>query len=133
MVGHPCVVWIKGSQRHVRGVVAGLQTASCFSAMLGNIAHLSATIPGADMNDLQALIMELRLTTGLAKTIPSAAFGASNIGSNGTLAARAKSPHFGIHWRQLENFTSLPLCRLSRATSLQDMMSRIRPSYRSAS
>ncbi len=61
--------------------------ASCFlRAMFGNVARLGATIPGPGVNELQALIMEVLLTTGLVSTILGTASGARNIGSNGALA-----------------------------------------------
>ena len=66
---------------------AGGIAASCFlRAMFGNIARLGATIPGAGVNELEALIMEVLLTTGLVSTILGTASGARNIGSNGALA-----------------------------------------------
>ncbi len=66
---------------------AGGIAASCFlRVMFGNVAHLGATIPGPGVNELQALIMEVLLTTGLVSTILGTASGARNIGSNGALA-----------------------------------------------
>lgn len=66
---------------------AGDIAASCFlRAMFGNVARLGATIPGPGVNELQALIMEVLLTTGLVSTILGTASGARNIGSNGALA-----------------------------------------------
>ncbi len=62
-------------------------SASCFlRAMFGDVARLGATIPGPGVNELQALIMEVLLTTGLVSTILGTASGARNIGSNGALA-----------------------------------------------
>lgn len=61
--------------------------ASCFlRAMFGNVARLGATIPGPGVSELQALIIEILLTTGLVSTILGTASGARNIGSNGALA-----------------------------------------------
>ncbi len=66
---------------------AGGIAASCFlRVMFGNVAHLGATRPGPGVNELQALIMEVLLTTGLVSTILGTASGARNIGSNGALA-----------------------------------------------
>ena len=66
---------------------AGGIAASCFlRVMFGNVARLGATIPGPGVNELQALIMEVLLTTGLVSTILGTASGARNIGSNGALA-----------------------------------------------
>jgi aquaporin Z len=66
---------------------AGGIAASCFlRAMFGNTACLGATIPGPGVNDLQALIMEVLLTTGLVSTILGTASGARNVGANGALA-----------------------------------------------
>ncbi|MBW4049683.1 MAG: hypothetical protein HIU89_17735 [Proteobacteria bacterium] len=66
---------------------AGGIAASCFlRAMFGSVARLGATIPGPGVNELQALIMEVLLTTGLVSTILGTASGARNIGSNGALA-----------------------------------------------
>jgi aquaporin Z len=61
--------------------------ASCFlRAMFGNIGCLGATIPGQGVTCIQALIMEVLLTTGLVSTILGTAAGARNVGSNGALA-----------------------------------------------
>jgi aquaporin Z len=57
--------------------------------MFGNIARLGATIPGPGVSDVQALVMEVLLTTGLVSTILGTASGARNIGSNGALAVGA--------------------------------------------
>jgi aquaporin Z len=65
----------------------GGMAASCFlRAMFGNIARLGATVPGSGVSDVQALVMEVLLTTGLVSTILGTASGARNIGSNGALA-----------------------------------------------
>ncbi len=66
---------------------AGGIAASCFlRAMFGNVARLGATIPGTGINEMQALIMEVLLTTGLVSTILGTAAGARNVGPNGALA-----------------------------------------------
>jgi aquaporin Z len=66
--------------------VGGLAAAGFLRAMFGNIAHLGATIPGRGVTEIQALFMEVLLTTGLVSTILGTASGARNIGSNGALA-----------------------------------------------
>jgi aquaporin Z len=72
---------------YVTAQCAGGLAASCFlRAMFGNIAQLGATIPGQGVTNVQALIMEVLLTTGLVSTILGTASGARNIGSNGALA-----------------------------------------------
>jgi len=72
---------------YVTAQCAGGLAASCFlQAMFGNIAQLGATIPGQGVTNVQALIMEVLLTTGLVSTILGTASGARNIGSNGALA-----------------------------------------------
>jgi aquaporin Z len=55
-------------------------------AMLGNIGRLGATLPGAGVSQMQALAMEVLLTTGLVNTILGTASGARNIGTNGAIA-----------------------------------------------
>lgn len=54
--------------------------------MFGTIGLLGATTPGQGISGLQALIMEVLLTTGLVSTILGTASGARNIGANGALA-----------------------------------------------
>jgi aquaporin Z len=72
---------------YVTAQCTGGLAASCFlRAMFGNIAQLGATIPGQGVTNVQALIMEVLLTTGLVSTILGTASGARNIGSNGALA-----------------------------------------------
>ncbi|MGO8993873.1 MAG: MIP/aquaporin family protein [Polyangiaceae bacterium] len=69
---------------------AGGMAASCFlRAMFGNIARLGATMPGPGVSDVQALVMEVLLTTGLVSTILGTASGARNIGPNGAVAIGA--------------------------------------------
>jgi aquaporin Z len=77
--------------RRVPGYIAaqtgGGIAAACFlRAMFGTIGSLGATVPGPGFSNLQALIMEVLLTTGLVSTILGTASGARNIGSNGALA-----------------------------------------------
>ncbi len=62
--------------RRVPGYVAaqcagGLAASGFLRAMFGNIARLGATIPGPGVSDVQALVMEVLLTTGLVSTIPA--------------------------------------------------------------
>jgi aquaporin Z len=67
--------------------IAGGLSASCFlRVMFGNIAHLGGTIPNPGITQIQALVMEVLLTSGLISTILGTASGARNIGSNGALA-----------------------------------------------
>jgi aquaporin Z len=49
-------------------------------AMFGRTGMLGATVPGAGINDLQAVLMELVLTAGLLSTILGTASGAQNVG-----------------------------------------------------
>jgi aquaporin Z len=49
-------------------------------AMFGKLAMLGATVPGARIDDLQAVAMELVLTVGLVSTILGTASGAQNVG-----------------------------------------------------
>ena len=54
-------------------------------ALLGNLGDLGATVPGAGISDLQAMMMELVLTVGLVSTILGTASGAQNVGVFGAL------------------------------------------------
>jgi aquaporin Z len=49
-------------------------------AMFGGVGMLGATVPGAGIDDLQAMLMELVLTVGLVSTILGTASGAQNVG-----------------------------------------------------
>jgi aquaporin Z len=70
----------------VAQAVGGIAAAAFLRGMFGTIGHLGATEPGAGVSALQALAMEVVLTTGLVNTILGTASGARNIGSNGALA-----------------------------------------------
>ena len=67
-------------------IVGAIAAASFLRAMFGTAGSLGATTPGPGVSDLEALAMEVMLTTGLVSTILGTASGARNIGSNGALA-----------------------------------------------
>jgi aquaporin Z len=67
-------------------LVGGIAATTLLRSMFGTIGLLGATTPGQGMSILQALAMEVLLTTGLVSTILGTASGARNIGSNGALA-----------------------------------------------
>jgi aquaporin Z len=66
--------------------VGGIAAALFLRAMFGSVGSLGGTAPGAGVTELQALGMEVLLTTGLVNTVLGTASGARNIGSNGALA-----------------------------------------------
>jgi aquaporin Z len=66
--------------------VGGIAAAIFLRAMFGTVGELGATVPGAGVSALQALAMEVLLTTGLMNTILGTASGARNIGTNGAIA-----------------------------------------------
>ncbi len=70
-------------------VAGGLLAAFFLRAMFGTAGNLGATVPGTGVNTLQALAMEVLLTTGLVNTILGTASGARNIGANGAIAVGA--------------------------------------------
>jgi aquaporin Z len=70
----------------VAQLVGGLAAAAFLRAMFGTVGGLGATIPGAGIGDIKALVMEVVLTAGLVSTILGTASGARNVGSNGALA-----------------------------------------------
>ena len=75
---------------YIAAQCAGGMAASYFLlAMFGHVAQLGATFPGPGVSDVQALVMEVLLTTGLVSTVLGTASGARNIGSNGALAVGA--------------------------------------------
>jgi aquaporin Z len=72
---------------YIAAQTGGGIAAACFlRAMFGTAGLLGATAPGPGFTNLQAVIMEVLLTTGLVSTILGTASGARNIGSNGALA-----------------------------------------------
>ncbi len=72
---------------YVLAQVAGAIAAAAFlRAMFGTAGHLGASLPGVGISPLQALFMEVLLTTGLVSTILGTASGARNVGSNGAIA-----------------------------------------------
>jgi aquaporin Z len=72
---------------YIIGQIAGGVAAAIFlRAMFGTAGGLGATEPGAGVSALQAVAMEVLLTTGLVNTVLGTASGARNIGSNGAIA-----------------------------------------------
>ena len=67
-------------------IAGGIAAAAFLYAMFGTAGDLGATRPGAGVNFVQALLMEVLLTAGLVSTILGTASGARNIGSNGAIA-----------------------------------------------
>ncbi len=65
-------------------------TLSCLFllALLGDIEHLGATLPGAGYHDWQAFLMEIALTAGLRRAIPGTTSAPQNVGTIG----RARGP-----------------------------------------
>jgi aquaporin Z len=55
-------------------------------AMFGKVGMLGATVPGAGIDNLQAMLMELVLTVGLVSTILGTASGAQNVGALSAVA-----------------------------------------------
>jgi aquaporin Z len=54
-------------------------------AVLGNVKHLGATLPGPGYEAWQAFLMEIALTAGLVSVILGTASGAQNVGTLGAL------------------------------------------------
>ena len=69
----------------VAQLVGALAAALFLRAVFGNIGNLGATLPGAGVTELQALLIEILLTAGLTNTILGTASGARNVGTNGAL------------------------------------------------
>jgi len=67
-------------------IVGGIAAAIFLRTMFGTAGELGATVPGAGVSPVRALLMEVLLTTGLVNTILGTASGARNIGSNGAIA-----------------------------------------------
>lgn len=61
-------------------LVGSILACLLLSAMFGKVGRLGATEPGPGISDLQALIMEFVLTTGLVSTILGTASKAQNLG-----------------------------------------------------
>jgi len=70
-------------------IAGGVAAAIFLRVMFGTIDNLGATLPGTDVSAVQALAMEVLLTTGLVNTILGTASGARNIGTNGAVAVGA--------------------------------------------
>jgi len=56
------------------------------AALFGRVGHLGATVPGAGITDVQAMIIEALLTLGLVSTILGTASGAQNVGPMSAIA-----------------------------------------------
>jgi aquaporin Z len=72
---------------YVVAQLAGATLACLFLlAVLGNVEHMGATLPGPGYHDWQALLMEIALTAGLVSVILGTASEAQNVGTIGALA-----------------------------------------------
>ena len=72
---------------YIAAQLLGATLASLFLlAVLGNVKHLGATLPGPDYRAWQALLMEIALTTALVSVILGTASAAQNVGTIGALA-----------------------------------------------
>ncbi len=72
---------------YILGQIVGSVAAVIFlRAMFGTVSALGATVPGNDICNWKALLMEVLLTAGLINTILGTASGARNIGTNGAIA-----------------------------------------------
>ncbi len=72
---------------YVLAQLFGAVTAAQFlHAMFGTVGGLGTTLPGRDISNGTALMMEVVLTAGLVNTILGTASGARNIGPNGAIA-----------------------------------------------
>jgi len=103
--------------------VGGLLAAGFLRAMFGNIAHLGASLPGPGVSQMQALIMEILLTTGLVSTILGTASGARNIGSNGALAIGGYIALAGLWAAPISGASMNPVRSLAPAFINGDMRS----------
>jgi aquaporin Z len=70
----------------VAQIAGGVAAAIFLRLMFGTIGNLGASEPGTGVSALQALAMEVLLTTGLVNTVLGTASGARNIGTNGAIA-----------------------------------------------
>jgi aquaporin Z len=66
--------------------VGGVAAVVLLRALFGVDGELGATVPGQDVGDLTAFVIEIVLTAGLVNTILGTASGARNIGTNGAIA-----------------------------------------------
>src|SRR5690242_15279754 len=66
-------------------LAGGIAAVVFLRAMFGKVGSLGATVPGPEIGGVQAMAMEVVLTTGLVNTILGTASGARNIGTNGAL------------------------------------------------
>ncbi|MBS2030678.1 MAG: aquaporin [Deltaproteobacteria bacterium] len=66
--------------------VGGLLAAAFLRTMFGLAGSVGATVPGAGIDSMRALAMEIVLTTGLVSTILGTSSGARNVGTNGAIA-----------------------------------------------
>ena len=72
---------------YVAAQLLGATLASLFLlAVLGNLQHLGATLPGPEYQAWQAFLMEIALTAGLVSVILGTASAAQNVGTIGALA-----------------------------------------------
>jgi aquaporin Z len=75
---------------YVLAQLAGATLACLFLlAVLGNVEHLGATLPGPGYHNWQALLLEIALTGGLVSVILGTASSAQNVGTIGAVGVGA--------------------------------------------
>ena len=67
-------------------LAGGILATIFLKAMFGNLGNIGATVPNMHISTLQALLIEILLTTGLVNTILGTASGPRNIGHNAAIA-----------------------------------------------
>jgi len=67
-------------------IAGGLAAALALRALLGDAAHLGASLPGPGIGAMKSLALETLLTAGLVNTILGSAAGARNVGPNAAIA-----------------------------------------------
>jgi aquaporin Z len=78
--------WKKVPVYIVSQFAGAILAAFLLKALFGGTGDIGATVPGLNITSVQALVIEIILTTGLINTILGTASGARNIGHNAAIA-----------------------------------------------
>ena len=102
--------WIRVPGYIAAQLLGGAAAAAFLHLVLGFDSGLGATVPGPGMSNMQALLIEIVLTTGLVNTILGTASGARNVGTNAAIAVGGYIAVAGI-WAGSLSGASMNLAR----------------------
>ena len=98
---------------YIAAQLFGALAAVLFVRYMFGISELGATVPGAGITPIKAMLMEAVITTGLVNTILGTASGARNIGTNGAIAVGSYVALTGVWCGQMTGASMNPIRSLA--------------------